>query len=50
VKLPAYKAGLQNNIFIKANPIYIPLFGKEGSGEILKTLFLKSPFRLSESA
>jgi hypothetical protein len=30
VKLPAYKAGLQNNIFIYDNSICIPLFGKEG--------------------
>jgi hypothetical protein len=34
VKLPAYKAGHQNNIVINDNLIFIPLFGKEGAGEI----------------
>jgi hypothetical protein len=49
VKLPAYKAWLQNNIFINDNPICIPLFGKvedpyrEGSGEIFKDIILKIP-------
>jgi hypothetical protein len=43
VKLPAYKAGLQNNIFINDNPICILLFGIEGSGEIFKDIILKIP-------
>jgi hypothetical protein len=34
VKLAAYKAGLQNNIFLSDISICIPLFGKEGAGEI----------------
>ncbi|HDH53323.1 MAG TPA: hypothetical protein ENH24_02435 [Nitrospirae bacterium] len=34
-KLPAYKAGHQNNI-INDNSICIPLFSKEGLGEIFK--------------
>jgi hypothetical protein len=34
VKLPAYQAGLQNNIIIHNYSICVPLFGKEGLGEI----------------
>lgn len=33
VKLPVYKAGHQKN-FINDNAVCIPLFGKEGQGEI----------------
>jgi hypothetical protein len=43
VKLPAYKAGLQNNIIINDNSICIPLFGKEGLGEIYKEIIHKIP-------
>ena len=43
MKLPAYKAGLQNNIIINDNSICIPLFGKEGLGEIYKEIIHKIP-------
>jgi hypothetical protein len=42
VKLPAYKAGLQNNIFINDNSICIPLIG-QGLGEIFKEIIRKIP-------
>jgi hypothetical protein len=42
--LPADKAELQHTIFINDNAICIPLFSKEGLGEIFqKKLFVKSP-------
>jgi hypothetical protein len=43
VKLPAYKAGLQNNIFINDNSTCIPLFGKEGQGRFFKEIIRKIP-------